>query len=211
MEIGYTNFELDNEFFTKGEIIGLVDKNSNFIYNRIYDLRPITFNSNAKVITFLGIESIKKRKLVKELKDELAITKDIEKRQMKSLTNAELVKVLILKACLIDAQVLVFSNIDTYLNDRDLKDVFIALRRYREKIGKTIIFTTNKVDNIINNTNYYVIASENRVIYSGNDINTLKDKTSIMNFVDAANKKGAKLNYYKDANDLLKAIYRSVK
>lgn len=211
MEISYSNYELDTNLFPKNEVIGLIDKNSSFIYNRIYDLKNIQFNMNHKVMTFLGLDGIKKRKLLKDIKDQIGITKELEKKQLRTLSSGELIKVLILKACIIDTKVIVLNHIDAYLNDRDLKDIFIALKRNKEQIGKTIIFATNKVDNIISNTNYYIIASENRVIYNGNDINTIKDKTSVMTFVDAANKKGAKLNYYKDANDLLKAIYRSVK
>ena len=211
MEIGYSNFELDTEIFLKNEVIGLVDKNSNFIYNRIYGINKMTYNSSYKVSTFLGINGLKKKKLSKNLKDGFGITKDIERKTLNTLSSSELIKVLILKASLLDTNVIILNHIDAYFNERDLKDIFICLKRNKESIGKTIIFSTNKVDNIISNTNYYVITSENRIIYNGNDINTIKEKTHIMDFVDIANKKGAKLQYYKDANDLLKAIYRSVR
>ena len=49
MEIKYSNFELDKSIFEKYEIIGLIDINSNFIYNRIYDLKEVEFTENTKV------------------------------------------------------------------------------------------------------------------------------------------------------------------
>jgi len=73
------------------------------------------------------------------------------------------------------------------------------------------LFSTNKIDNAIEVCDRFIIASENRIIYDGKDIDKLPEKTSIASFVDGANSKGAKLSYYKEPNDLLKAIYRSVK
>ena len=46
-----------------------------------------------------------------------------------------------------------------------------------------------------------IMAKNNEVYYI---------KTNLMKIADLANERNAKLDYYKDVNDLLKAIYRSV-
>ena len=73
-----------------------------------------------------------------------------------------------------------------------------------------IIYISKNINCIIPNTDYYIITKDNKVVYSGDDINSLPVKTELMEIVDLANKKGAKLKYYKDVNDLLKAIYKNV-
>lgn len=211
MEIEYSNFALDVNTFGKNEVCGLIDKNSNFIYNRVYDIKKLEYSQRFKTRAFLAIDKLRKKDLLKNLKDEFEITSEIESKTLKQLSSSELLKVLILKVALGSSKVMILDHIDDYFNDRDLSNVLKGLKKYAKEIGKTIIFSTNKVDNIINNCDRYIIASENRVIYNGNNLDTLPVKTQIAEFVDAANKKKAKLVYYKDENDLLKAIYRSVK
>lgn len=211
MEIEYSNFALDVNTFGRNEICGLIDKNSNFIYNRVYDIKKQEYSTRFKTRSYIAVDKLRKKNLFNNLKDEFEITKEMENKSLKQLSSSELLKVLVLKGALSSAKVIILDHIDDYLNDRDLSMVLKGLKKNAKEIEKTIIFSTNKVDNIINNCDRYIIASENRVIYNGNNLDMLPVKTQIAEFVDTANEKKAKLIYYKDANDLLKAIYRSVK
>ena len=55
-----------------------------------------------------------------------------------------------------------------------------------------------------------MIVDDKTVLFNGDNFERLPIKTNLMKIADLANKKNAKLDYYKDVNDLLKAIYRSV-
>lgn len=211
MEIEYSNFDINKEIFQENKINGLIDLNSNLLYNKIYNIQKVKYNYNQKVKYFFLKELLNNSNILKTLEEDFYINKEVLNRKMEELSTSELCKTLLIKACLSDAKVIILKNIDMYFNDRDLKDLFFVLKKHIEKIKKTIIFSTSKIDNIILNVDNYIIARENEVLYSGNSISSLNEKTDIIEFVDAANKKGAKLHYYKDRNDLLKAIYRSVK
>ena len=211
MEIKYSNYELDEKIFKKGTLYGLYDRNSNFILNRITNIETIKYNSKTKVNKFLFNVNTKNQKAIKKIKSEFGITNELEKKKMCELTSLELTNVLIIKAIMVKSKVLILDHYDAFLSNSNFKRVMLNIKNCISYIDKTVIFVANKIDNIITTTNNYVIASENRIIHNGNNINSIHESTEIMKFVDAANQKGAKLDYYKDSNDLLKAIYRSVK
>ena len=208
MEIKYSNYELDNDIFEKRTLYGLYDKNSNFISNRILNIEAIKYNNKAKVNNFLF--NTKNQKLIKKIKKEFAVTNELEKKKICELTSLELINVLMIKAIMTKSKVIILNHIDAFLNNSDFKRVMLNIKNCISDIDKTVIFVANKIDNMLTTTNNYIIASENRIIYNGKNINSLHESSDIMKFVDAANKKGAKLDYYKDSKDLLKAIYRSV-
>ena len=210
MEIKYSNIEPDNKVFQKYELYGFYDKNSDYIANRISDISIIKYDDIKFVGSFLLYYGKKKRELLNSLKDEFKITKDIERKKMCELNSYELASVLFIKLALSKAKVIILDHLDAYLNAADLKQLLLNIRSVITSIDKPVIFVANRIDNIIQNTNNYVIASEDRIIYNGKNIESIHEKTEIMKFVDAANKKGANLKYYKDPSDLLKAIYRSV-
>ena len=211
MEVKYSNTQIDYKIFQKNEIYGLYDRNSNYINNRIENINIIKYNNKKRVKRFLFTLNINKKKLIKKIKEEFEITKSLEKKKLCELSSYELLCILIIKAYLIKSEVIILNHIDALLLTADFKRIMLHIKNTVSKTDKTMIVSVNRLDNIITTTSNYVIASENRIIYNGNNINALHESTDIMKFVDAANKKGAKLTYYKDANDLLKAIYRSVK
>ena len=108
------------------------------------------------------------------------------------------------------SKTIVLKNIEISFTARELSNLFHVLRRNIKKLNKKIIYVSKNIDTIILNTDYYVLTKDSMKIYSGDDINSLPIKTELMQIVDLANNKGANLKYYKDINDLLKAIYKSV-
>ena len=86
-----------------------------------------------------------------------------------------------------------------------------TLRRNLKDIDKTIILSSNSLDNIVPLCTKYIVLNNADVDYAGSNIEMLPVKTEIMKFTDRANDRKAKMSYYKDPSDLLKAIYRSVK
>jgi len=212
MEINYTNFDLDAKIFGKNCLSGLIDLNGQYLYNNIYDIRKIQFNENMSVKLFLKFGANKKnKKIIFEMLSEFEINEEIQKRKMKTLSESELIKVLIIKVCTSEAKTIILNSIDSTLNWRDLNTVLKTLKNHIVEMGKNVIFTSNKIDNIILHCDKYIIIENETIIYNGNNVAELPVDPEINEFVKLANKKGAKLDFYKEPNDLLKAIYRSVK
>ena len=211
MEIAYSNFGLDKETFGVNELVGIVDKHYDFIYNRVYDIKKLEYAPFMKVKTYLKIDIFANKELAEKLINEFEITEDLLRKRLGTLSSGELVKVQTLKLCLGSAKVIILDHIDAYINHKDLVNILSGIKRYSNKIEKTILFRTNIVENMIENCNRFIVVRDGKITYNGTDINKIPEKTELMRFVDMANEKKAKLQYYKEPNDLLKAIYRSVK
>ena len=213
MEIEFSNFEVDKAIFGEQTISGLYDIKGTFIYKNLYGIEKVRVNNNLSVRTFLLLNKLSRKKytLTKKLLNDLEITSAKQKQKLKELSMTDYIKVLVIRYVSKPCKTIVLKNIDISLNDNELSRLFNSLRRNIKLINKTIIFESMNLESIVVNSDYYVITDDNKGLYSGNDFTKLPIKTEIMEIVDLANKKGAKLNYYKDINDLLKAIYRSVK
>ena len=212
MEIEYSNFAIDNDIYGINEICGLVETDSNFIYNNFYDVRKIKYNEKTRVLLFFGLILNKKnRAFIKKGFEELDLNEALKYRKMKNLSTSELAKILIIKLLIGSSKVIFLNHIDTALIDKDVKNIIKFIKDNKSMINKTIIFSTDDINSVVEKCERYIVVEENKIIYNGDDIKELPLKTDIIDFVDMANEKGAKLDYYKDINDLLKAIYRSVK
>lgn len=211
MEIKYSNCNLDAKIFQKNELYGLYDKNSNFINNRFNDIHIMTYNPKLTVNSYLLNIRLSRRNILKLAKKELGIGIDLLSKKIGELSSEELARVLIAKSLITKSNIIVLDHIDVFLTTTAFKDLIFHIKNLLPNLDKCIVVSANKLDNIINITNNYIIVSEDRIIYNGTNIESMHEPTEIIKFVNTANKKGAKLNYYKDSKDLLKAIYRSVK
>ena len=212
MEIEYSKFEVDPKVFGKKTITGIYDLDGDYIYKNLYKIEKLKINNKLTVRAFLLLNSTTKSKylLAKNLLDDFEITNIKRKKRLKDLAFGDYLKVLIIKMVLNSSKTIILKNIEISFTSRELSNIFNALRRNLKNTKKRIIYITKNVETLVLNTDYYVITKNNKMIYSGDDINSLPIKTESMEIVDLANKKGAKLKYYKDINDLLKAIYKSV-
>lgn len=213
MEIEYSKFVVDKKIYGINDITGIVDIDSNFIYQSFYDVRRVQFNGFVPVRFYLKFcAGVKAKQVVDKLFNDFELSKELLNRKMTNLSKGELTKILIIKACTTpEAKTLIFENMDTYLNNKEMNLVLKTIKNYKEEIKKNVIVLTSKVDNIIQPCERYIIASNNEIVFKGKELTDMPVKTRTMEFADLANEKGASLAYYKDANDLLKAIYRSVK
>jgi len=212
MEIKYTNFLLNYEIFGKNEITAVFDHDGTFLYKNLYDIRKYQPKSRLPVRLFLKIGINKTmRELVENLLAELEISKELERRTLDKLSSSELYKILFIKICTSTAKSVILESMDTYLNFADLTRVLKTIKNYSKSINKNFIITTNKVDNSIQFVDRYIVVSNGNITYNGKDFSAINEPTNIKNFTELANARGAKLKDYKEANDLLKAIYRSIK
>lgn len=212
MEIGYTNFELDSDIFGKNEITALIDTNGTFLYDKIYDIKSFAPESRLPLIVYLRFNTnFKKWKLLDELLEDLEIPKELMVRPLSKLSSSELQKVLIIKLCISNAKNIIIESIDTYFNFKDITLILKTLKMKLDRIGKNVLVTANNPDNLVQYVHRYIVAKDGNISYIGKDFTKMGVPTSIRTFIDLANNRGAKLNDYKEPNDLLKAIYRSVK
>ncbi len=212
MEIKYSNFRLDDKIYNTNELSGVYDEDGSFLDNTIPDIRTLTYNKNLPVMWFLKLKTHRDRKkFIPELLLEFEISKELQKRTLGTLSESELLKILIIKVCVSNARVVVLDSIDSVLNWKDLNTVLKKMRSHAKASGQNILFTTNKLDNIVNYSDKYIIIKDNKITYNNKDFSAMPDLTETGKFAEMANKRGADLHKYKDPSDLLKAIYRDVK
>ena len=209
MEIVYTNNELDSHYFKKYKVNGLYSKNSNYLKSLAIDLKEININKKMNVGVYLKYGNKQKFSIISELLKEFDI-EHLQKQKLGELSTTELLKILTIKELVGNNETIILRSIDNYLNTRDLKRYFQILKNHIDKLRKTIIFETNNIDNLSKICSNILITDNNNVLFNGDNFDRLPMKTNLMKIADLANKKNAKLDYYKDVNDLLKAIYRSV-
>lgn len=207
MEIGLSKNDILSRAFEKDEINGLYEIESSLI-NSYYILGSLI---NWKTKHYLLKEKVKNGRLFDTLIKELEISNDILNKRLHVLSSGEYIRVLILKACLSNSKSILLNHIDANLSFGELNNIMKTLRRNLKDIDKTIILSSNSLDNIVPLCTKYIVLNNADVDYAGTNIEMLPVKTEIMKFIDRANDRKAKMSYYKDPSDLLKAIYRSVK
>lgn len=211
MEIKYTNFDLDKRIFGEYELSAIVDETGGFIYQNIYDPKKVNFNEKLKVKWFLKLGYKQNKKIIFDMVDELELDDNLLDKKMGVLSSSELLKVLIIKAMASRNKTIILDSIDTVFNWRDLNAVLKVVKNHLPETQKNALFLVANVDNIFAQANRYIVSKDGEIIFNSSKIKDLPVKPKIMEFVDRANKRGAKLDYYKEPSDLLKAIYRSVK
>lgn len=209
MEIIYTNNELDTHYFKKYKINGLYSVNTNYLKSLDIDLKEIPINKKMNTGIFIKHGNKQRGSIITELLKEFDI-EHLQKQKLGDLSTTELIKIIAVKELVSSNETIIFKSIDNYLNTRDLKRFFQILNNHTDKLKKTIIFETTNIDNLSKVCSNIMIVDDKTVLFNGDNFERLPIKTNLMKIADLANKKNAKLDYYKDVNDLLKAIYRSV-
>lgn len=209
MEIIYTNNELDTHYFKKYKINGLYSVNTNYLKSLDIDLKEIPINKKMNTGIFIKHGNKQRGNIITELLKEFDI-EHLQKQKLGDLSTTELIKIIAVKELVSSNETIIFKSIDNYLNTRDLKRFFQILNNHTDKLKKTIIFETTNIDNLSKVCSNIMIVDDKTVLFNGDNFERLPIKTNLMKIADLANKKNAKLDYYKDVNDLLKAIYRSV-
>ena len=103
---------------------------------------------------------------------------------------------------------IIFDNFDVGLTYKEQKKFINICKKLKDDDFMIIIISNNyvllsKVADVIN------IIEDDQLVFEGRKKRYLKD-VNIINFIQSANEKGAKLSYTFDRNELLKDIYRSL-
>lgn len=126
-------------------------------------------------------------KVVTGLKIKKILTKNI-----KELTNKEIILIQIAKAILSNPEILLLDDISTYFNNKEKKDIFTYLRK--QKI--TIVYATISLEDALYSDYLYII-SDKKVALEGNPLFILQKDNII-------NKIGLKLPFMVDLSVKLK-------
>lgn len=211
MEIEYTNYALNSNIFKIGEINGIISLDDNFMYKNLYDNKKL--NLYDKIPLFMQLKAFKFGKdleFIDRLIQDFNLDKNVLFRKVDEISDSEKIKVSIIKLLSSNSKVIVLKFIDNYLNSRDLQNIFNTMSGYLKEKNKTVVFETTNIDNVVKTCENIIVTKNNEILFQGSDFSKMPVTTSLMEFANLANAKGANIGYYKDVNDLLKAVYRSV-
>lgn len=210
MEIRYSNSDERIHYFKTSNVNGLISIKGDCIDSKIKSIKSISYNGKMQVGLFLKINSIFGGTNVNKIIEEFEIDKRILRLKLSDLSDSELAKVLIIKLLSSKCKIIILRSIETYFPLRDFKIFMQKLLNFVEKSNQMVIYETNNIDVLTDICNTITVYDGEKVIFSSDDFKRLPIKTNLMKIADLANERDAKLDYYKDVNDLLKAIYRSV-
>ena len=125
------------------------------------------------------------KKLINSLKLNNSLNKDISE-----LTDIEIIYTQILFSLLKEPKVLLLDSISLYLNDKEMEELLLFLKKYKEKYNLTIVFTTlNLKDSLY--SDYLFIINNGKVLLSGSPIEVLK-------YDNILNKNGLEIHFIID-------------
>ncbi|MDD2504682.1 MAG: hypothetical protein PHF21_00215 [Bacilli bacterium] len=204
MEVMYIK-KISNNYLKNKDIIGLVGEYSDLI-TLVNDVESIKINSNVKVKFYLKNEV--------NLLEKFNLSKNINNKKIKELSTTELKILTLIKIISLNPELIILNNFEIGINEKYLNTIVRFLKNINlERKIKIIILSKNTL--FLNKISKKIIIMKNNIIkYQGEILSAIKQgllpKPEILNFIDLANEKGAKLDYTLDEKELLKDIYRSV-
>lgn len=193
--------------------------------NLLNDRQFLSFIGEVKdletLLSNLNLSSYKETKKVKhylkttEYFNDLKLDNELLNKKIADLSSYELMCFKLLTIINKKPSIIILDNVDCKICEKYKSKLlnFIRLINASKRI-KFIIISSNTV--FLNQISKDCLVMKNGIIkYQGQIIDGIKSdqikKCEIIDFVDIANqKKNAKLDYYLETKELLKAIYRSV-
>ena len=133
------------------------------------------------------------------------------------LSSNEIEKVELLIKLLENKERIILSDFDNNFLEKEFNYFKLLFRKMTTKYNKTVIFITNKLDNIMDCIDFILIVENKKVIMEINSKDIYFDKIyeytetpDIIDFVKMARKKYKKLDDFTDVKELIKGIYRGV-
>ena len=193
--------------------------------NLLNDRQFLSFIGEVKdletLLSNLNLSSYKETKKVKhylkttEYFNDLKLENELLNKKIADLSSYELMCFKLLTIINKKPSIIILDNVDCKICEKYKSKLlnFIRLINASKRI-KFIIISSNTV--FLNQISKDCLVMKNGIIkYQGQIIDGIKSdqikKCEIIDFIDIANqKKNAKLDYYLETKELLKAIYRSV-
>ena len=179
----------------------------------VKDLETILQNLN--LLTYKETKKVKHYLKTTEYFNDLKLDNELLNKKIADLSSYELMCFKLLTIINKKPSIIILDNVDCKICEKYKSKLlnFIRLINASKRI-KFIIISSNTV--FLNQISKDCLVMKNGIIkYQGQIIDGIKSdqikKCEIIDFIDIANqKKNAKLDYYLEIKELLKAIYRSV-
>ena len=210
MEVVYSN---DSDYKTiDKDIIGL--KGDLTYLDNYLDIEGISYKDTWTVRRFLNGLRITINPRIKDIFSYLDLDMKYLNTKIKDLSHTKFKYILLAYLLLNNKRFIIFDNFEVSLTYKEQKKFINICKKLKEDGFKILIISSDivllsKVANII------YIVEDNDLVFEGTPDELLKRKkfirdVNIISFIEAANKKDAKLSYTFDRDELLKDIYRSV-
>lgn len=151
----------------------------------------------------------------------LDLDNTILKKDIKTLSNFEKLKVLLLAKLITNPDIILFDDIVGYLDYYGKRWLINIIKTLKNKYDKKIIFTANDVDYLYRFVENILIIKDG-ILIANNEALEVFGNIKLLNKHDikvpdlvyfsylAINKKNIKLMYHKDVRDLIKDVYKHV-
>ena len=138
------------------------------------------------------------------------------------LSNGEQRKVAIASILIVNPKIIVFDEPTIGLDYESKKNFIKLIRMLKNRYNKTIIIISHDIDFIHNISDYVILLDKGKLILTGNKYDILGNPDVLKEYnlpvpkvvefsYKVLKKKGIKMGYRDDVNDLLKDIYRYAK
>ena len=215
--------------FSKSKITTILceDKLSNILNidstNIFYiseDYMNMFFNINIKedIKYYLGNFNIES---INELLDSFKMNKNILNKNYQELSKSEAKVILLIIALLINKEIIIIENINTYLDEHKKQTIIKNLKKIKRE-DKAIIITSYNTNFILEITDEIIVIENNNIIKNKDKYKVLNNNKllkkynleipKILEYINKVEKlKNIKLGYRDNINDLIKDIYRYAK
>lgn len=210
MEVVYAN-KICDSFITNdipvfyGDLLDL--------YELGIDIQGIVYDDEWTGKRFLKYY-FKNIKNVKNILKQISFDEKYLNYKIKELSSRNFKYLMLAYLLIKNKNIIIFDYFDVGLNYNEQKSLIRLIRELKIQ-GKNILVISNNLKflSLLNQTIY--VLDKGMIIYHGNiekllTLDIIKGKPEIVNFINLANRKNAKLNMTLDNKELLKDIYRSV-
>ena len=160
-------------------------------------------------------------KVTKEKIDEaykICLLREEDKnKSLNVLSSNEIEKVELMFKLLQDREMVILSDFDINFLNKELNYFKSLFKKMVTKYNKTVVFITNKLDNIMDVIDFILVVEGKQVVMELNAKDIYYDRIyehvdtpDIIDFVKKARRKYSKLDDYIDIKELIKGIYRGV-
>lgn len=203
MEVMYT-FNANNGYFAIRQFIGFSGEVSDL--EVLVDNLENVILSNKKVKKFISYN--------KDYFDCLDLDKSILNKRYYDLSYCDKKLVMLLYSVIKNPKVIILNYCDIGFNYKYKRKISKFIKLVNATLGTSFVILSNDVIFLSKCVRHFIVCNNGIIRFQGNLIDAINsdylDKPPIIDFIERANKVGAKLDYTLDNKELLKSIYRSV-
>lgn len=191
------------------EKMGLIYSENEFIFKTVYEELSYAIKHLNKKVTDIHKHVISSLNMV-------GLNENYLNRKITTLSDSERIKISLALVLGINSKIILIDEIDTILDPKSLNEIIKLLNLLKKRYNKTIVISTRNTSLAHMIADNVILLSDGKIVESGNkyDIFT-KDLSkyglknpNIIEFENMARKKGVRLLYRDEINDLMKDIYR---